>query len=99
MKTRRYFIEFYSNEQAMSTEIEITQKEYFKQLNFLTDHVEKSKKFEYPVEKTVNYYNQRQEYKETITSFSSGLGYTYLISQECKEGYRFLPKKELNKRS
>lgn len=99
MKTRRYFIEFYSNEQAMSTEIEITQKEYFKQLDFLTDQVEKSKEFEYPVEKTVNYYNQRPKYKETITSFSSGLGSTYLILQECKEGYRFLPKKELNKRS
>ena len=99
MKTRRYFIEFYSNEIALSTEIDLTQKEYLKQLDFLTEQVEKSKSFEYPVEKSVNYFNQRPDYNETITGFSSGLGSTYLILQECKEGYRFLSKRELNKRS
>lgn len=94
MKTKKYFIEFSSNEQDMSTKIEISYKTYIEQLEFLTEQMEQSKDNEYPIEKNVKHLNERADYTETITYFWSGTGTTYLTVMECKEGYRFLTKGE-----
>ena len=88
MKTEKYGIGFMSIETSMCSQIEISKKEYDKQIRFLNKKIEMTQADEYPMEKSEMVF-QNEQMIETVTSYSVGTGETILIKYECKPGYHF----------
>ena len=89
MKTAKYRIVFEYLEADMCQEMDITKKEFTRQLAFLRQQVENTKDNECPVTECDTRIRDRETFTETTHHFTSGCAVTYLFALECKEGYRF----------
>jgi len=95
MKTKKYSISFDSLESEMSTEIYISEKEYYRQLTFLLQQEidTKNNDAEYKIEKITE---KRSENKKVIVDtiyFQNCTATTTLKKYSCKKGYFFINKK------
>ena len=87
-KTAKYTIEFHSIETPLSTEIQISGKEFDKQLRFLRQQIDATAGNEFPVE---TYTTESDFAGCTVTRyrFSVATGDVYLAKYQCKPGYQF----------
>ena len=86
--TNRYTISFESIESRMSTEIQISKKEFERQLKFLRIEMAATEGYEYPMEE--HFYEHSSEIMtERTYRFDVCTGSTYLSHYECKPGYQF----------
>lgn len=99
MKTKKFSISFDSLENEMSTEIFISEKEYYKQLCFLLQQVEKSKNqdSEYRIEKIAENHHQNEKMITDIIYFQNCTATTTLKKYICKKGYCFNVKRTIKK--
>ena len=95
MIKKRFFIEFENYENKMSTSIQISEKEYNKQLKFLREQIVKTEDDDIPIEECKLIKGETKTTVSTTIRFRSGLADVYLTKEETKEGYRFLTDKEL----
>lgn len=94
MKTVKYLISFENFENSMCRDLEISKKEYDKQLKFMREQVKNTIiDEETPIRETNIRTYENKTTIETHISFNCGCAYTDLIKIECKEGYHFKPKK------
>lgn len=90
MKTAKYKIQFEGYEVMMSTDMEITKKEFNRQLAFLRQQVKDTPDTnEYPVKEYEPHVYERSGFTETVYHFNSGCADTYLTALVCKPGYHF----------
>ena len=93
MKTKKYFIENEFCDNAMITKMEISKKEFDRQLRFLRNSVIVSQQMEYECPVVEPEWSNRKvdhkTYTETCYVFSSGCCRTFLTVIEAKEGYAF----------
>ena len=95
MKTKKFFIQFENFEVELSTMIEISEKEYKKQFNFLLSQKLTAEKEDYDFKITHRTYNEEYAgYTQQRDYFTCACGDTILYKQICKEGYHFKTKKE-----
>lgn len=86
--TNRYTISFDSIETRMSTEIQISKKEFDQQLRFLRSMLDTTAEDEYPMEERFHGSLGGNVIVSTY-SFTVGTGTTYLTHYEAKPGYHF----------
>lgn len=90
MKKSKYIIAFDYCDKPMSEDIEITKKEFERQLDFLRLQVRTSKDDE---EDQMEELEPKERdfvcYTETSYFFSRGCATTYLTKLVCKRGYQF----------
>ena len=89
MKTAKYRIEVEFLETAMCQTLDISKKEYNRQLAFMRQQVRDTADNECPVAEIEPRSYDHEGMTETVHRFNSGCCATYLIALECKEGYRF----------
>lgn len=90
----KYFIEFDSLEQEMSTTIQISKEQFFNNLKFLHEQVKNTQDDEYSVNYLNTYFKENEQLTETRYVFSCGTADTRLIHQQCKNGFKFKKKGE-----
>lgn len=91
MKTAKYKLEIEFYENQMLSDMTITKKEFLRQLAFMREQIELTKDYECPVTEA-SWSPQVREHKgviETVYTFCSGCGRTFLTAFECKPGYHF----------
>ena len=96
MKTAKYLIEFDFLENDMVSTMEISKKEFTRQLAFLRQQIETTKDDECPIVEP-EYSGRTKEgngYTKTIYYFRSGCAETALIELNAKDGYYFMTDKE-----
>lgn len=92
MKTRKYTVETECCENAMLWQMEISKKEFDRQLKLMRNQVIVTAEYETPViepehsGKTFDH----PTYTETIFVFQSACSVTFLTHFEAKEGYKFV---------
>ena len=87
-KTAKYTIEFHSVETPLSTEIQISAKEFDKQLKVLLQQTLNTKDDEFPVET----HTKEDDFTGCTVlryRFSVATGDVYLTRYQCKPGYQF----------
>lgn len=98
MKTKKYYIENEFCDNEMIFKMEISKKEFDRQLKFLRNSVIVSQQMGYETPVTEPEWSGRKvdhtTCTETIYTFMSGCCATYLTAFETKEGYAFKTKKE-----
>lgn len=94
MKKDKYFIYFECCEVEMSKEMEISKKEYQRQLQHLTSQLSETKDWDTPMEVRINNFED-DKLKYEINRFDVATGSTYLKKITCKDGYCFKTKKEM----
>ena len=97
MKKEKYYISFENLEHSMCSEIEISKSEYQTQLDFMRKQVKKTSESEAPVIELESKKYESETTIKTVHFFNCGCSYTDLSKIECKDGYRFLTKKEAAK--
>lgn len=91
MKTKKYFVEIEMCENNMMQRMEISKKEYDRQLKYMREQVEATIDYETPVVepewsgKVIDH----PQTTEVIYCFNCGCCTTYLTKYETKEGYAF----------
>lgn len=95
MKTKKFTISFDSLENEMSTEIVITEKEYYKQLTFLLNQEKETKDndVEYRIEKICEQRKEDEKIILDIIYFQNCTATTTLKKYRCKQGYHFAKNK------
>lgn len=91
MKTRKYFLEVEFCESAMIRKMEISKKEFDKQMKFLRNQTIMTQDYECPIVEP-EWSNKKFDhttYTETCYVFNSGCCVTFLSVLEAKEGYCF----------
>lgn len=91
MKTRKYTVETECCENAMLWQMEISKKEFDRQLKLMRNQVIVSSGYESPViepERSGKVFDH-PTYTETIFVFQTACSVTYLTRLETKEGYKF----------
>lgn len=86
MKTAKYILEIDMLDTDMLQSMELTKKEYNRQLAYLHSQVQATADNELPVEESKEVHD-RDGYTKTITMYSCGCCTTYLIAIECYPGY------------
>jgi hypothetical protein len=86
MKTAKYILEIDMLDTDMVQSMELTKKEYNRQLAYLHSQVQATADHECPVEETEHVLD-RDGYTKTINMYSCGCCTTYLIAYECRPGY------------
>lgn len=89
MKTAKYRIEIEFLETAMHQSLDISKREYNRQLAFMRQQVKATADNECPVTEAETLSGDHKGYTETWHRFNCGCCATYLIALECKEGYHF----------
>lgn len=91
MKTNKYTIQFSCYERDMSTEIEISKKEFNNQFKLLEKQIADNNNHEesFGIERLENKIYDRGKYTVTYYFFTCGCTDTVLAHYECKEGYKF----------
>lgn len=89
MKTAKYRIVFEYLDADMCNEMEISKKEFNRQLSFMRQQVENTKDNECPINECDQMVRDRESLVETVYHFNSGCAVTYLYALECKPGYCF----------
>lgn len=89
MKTCKYYISFDSIETKMCNDIEISKKEFTRQLQYLQKQMIETADDEYPMEELEPTSYTHDTYTATNYKFYVGTATTYLTKIECKEGYYF----------
>ena len=89
MKTAKYRIEIENLETTMCQTLDISKKEYTRQLAFMRQQVKETAANEYPVTESEPRSYDHEGMTETVYQFNCGCSSTYLIALECKEGYHF----------
>ena len=89
MKTAKYRLEIEFLDTAMCQAMDITKKEYTRQLAFMRQQVRDTADNECPVHEIDARSYDHEGLTETVHQFASGCCVTFLIALECKEGYRF----------
>lgn len=92
MKTARYFIKFENFEHSMCNDVEISKKEYNKQVKFMREQVKTNIDSEIPVKELDTKTYEKETTIETVISFICACAYTDIIKIECKDGYCFRKK-------
>ena len=96
MKTSKYYIENDFLENDMLLRMEISKKEFNRQLAFLRQQIKTTKDDECPIVEP-EYSGRTHEvtsYTETRYYFRSGCAETCLVEMKTKEGFYFLTDKE-----
>ena len=86
MRTTRYTVEIDYLETDMLQRMDITKKEYKRQLDFLRMQVRATVDNECPVEESVEV-QDREGYTKTVSVYRCGCCTTYLTAIECHPGY------------
>lgn len=95
MKTARYTIEFEGYEVDMCKTMEITKKEFNRQLDFMRQQVRTTPETnEYPVSEAEPITKEYAGHTTTVYIFHSGTVTTYLTAMICKDGYQFKSNKK-----
>lgn len=89
MKTAKYFIEFDYCENGMCAPMEISKKEYQRQLAYMREQINATKDDECPVEEMEPIQKDLETMNKIVYIFHSGCARTFLTSLKCKPGYRF----------
>ena len=90
----KYFIEFDSIENNMSTTIQISEQQFKENLKYLHEQAENTKDEDYSVTYLNTYFKDYEQLEETRIVFTCGTADTRLIHQKCKDGFRFKKKGE-----
>lgn len=94
MIKKKFLIWFENYENAMSTQISISESVFKEQLRFLREQVKLTKDDDVPVKEVQCSVLETESTVTTTYYFSSGLADTYIRKIEAKEGYRLLSAKE-----
>lgn len=89
MKTAKYRIVFEYLDSDMCQEMEISKKEFNRQLSFLREQTVHTLGNECPITECEPRVRDRETFVETMHHFNSGCAVTYLFALECKPGYCF----------
>ena len=91
MKTKKYFLDIEFCEAEMVNKIEISKKEFNRQMKFLRAQTYLTKDNECPITEPEwsNKKFEHETYTETCYVFNSGCCNTFLTILETKEGYCF----------
>lgn len=89
MKTKIYKIAFQFIDTDMCTNLDISKKEFDRQLAFMREQVKTTAGNEYPIEEYPMNKKDCICYTETAYIFVSGCATTYLFELVCKNGYKF----------
>jgi hypothetical protein len=89
MKTAKYILEIDMLDTDMVQSMELTKKEYNRQLAYLHSQVQATADHECPVEERKEEY-ARDGYTKTVNIYRCGCCRTYLIAIKCHPGYHLV---------